>query len=162
MRISSKTQTQRFSQAMAVAWLACTLLSACNVYDLAALHQGSSKPDKSDAGNDASMPLGDGGKTDGSACVPHKEICNGVDDDCDGDVDEAAKADAYCRTIIMHSPTGTCGSSGRCVFPPPQICFPGYKNCDGQPANGCEPLCAVCGICDDAGTDDAGSSDGGN
>jgi hypothetical protein len=39
-------------------------------------------------------------------------------------------------------------------------CDNGYNNCDGEPSNGCEPLCSVCNMCDDAG-DDGGTTDAG-
>ena len=47
-------------------------------------------PYEEDAGEDADDPivLDDAGDPIPVSCVPSEEVCNGVDDDCDGDVDE--------------------------------------------------------------------------
>ena len=86
---------------------------------------------------------------DGSAYVcsavagmPQQEICNGIDDDCDGVVDNNAvcpqvpNADSHCV-------------GGQCQF----ACHQGFADCDGNPANGCEQMvlsdplnCGGCGV----------------
>lgn len=64
----------------------------------------------------------DGGVEDG--CVSRAEICDGRDQDCDGEIDEG----------------GVCSE-----------CGPGLADCDGDPANGCEAdlrAAETCGACD--------------
>lgn len=82
------------------------------------------------------------------ACVESTEICNGVDDDCDGTIDEGGQA--YCETQVLHADT-LCGDGICLKFD----CDEGFINCDGEPSNGCEPYCS-CKPCDDAGAEDAG------
>jgi hypothetical protein len=100
------------------------------------------------AGGDGSL---DEGGTDG--CMPTAvEACNRFDDDCDGETDEDTRA--LCEDTILHAET-TCvpyANTARCVL---LSCREGFDNCDGDPANGCEPYC-VCNPCDDAGSEDAG------
>jgi len=80
-------------------------------------------------------------------CMPHIELCNGSDDDCDGKVDEAAATKLDCESKILNRPS-IC-ESGYCVKA--GECNPGFYNCDGMPDNGCEASCP-CGGCDqDAG-----------
>jgi hypothetical protein len=87
------------------------------------------------------------------ACVERDSAdttCDGVDDDCDGKVDEDAVS--ACAQIILNGesdcvPTGT---SASCVL---LRCNDGFDNCDGNPANGCEPYCA-CHDCSDSGTEE--------
>jgi hypothetical protein len=97
----------------------------------------------------------DGGPPEdgGDACVSSAvEVCNRVDDNCDGEVDEGA--DVMCSQL-MHAESECVpfGNSARCVML--GECHEGYDRCDGDPANGCEPYCS-CNVCDDAGTEDAG------
>jgi hypothetical protein len=54
------------------------------------------------------------------------EVCNGVDDDCDGVVD-GPRAIAACLAAAPHR-TGTC-LAGRCEY---GACDPGFDNCDGS------------------------------
>lgn len=85
-------------------------------------------------------------------CTSHTEICNGVDDDCDGKVDEAEAVKLYCESKILNSPS-ICASS---VCVKAGECNPGFFNCDGLPDNGCEANCPCGGDCDqDAGPDGA-------
>jgi alpha-tubulin suppressor-like RCC1 family protein len=79
-----------------------------------------------------------------SPCVyAPPEICNGLDDDCDGAIDEAG-AEASC-SLTNASPVCTGGAChvGQCA--------PGYGDCDGSAADGCESTldtssnCGVCG-----------------
>jgi len=74
--------------------------------------------------------------------VPQAEICNGIDDDCDGVVDNGA----VCPSVP--NATNTC-VGGQCRY----ACLEGFADCDGDPANGCEqavssdPLnCGGCGV----------------
>jgi len=81
------------------------------------------------------------------------EICDGVDNDCDSVVDNAAAVDASC------SPAGTTAScvSGSCVI---SSCTGGFVDCDADPSNGCEvdtdtshSNCGACGsVCADTCT----------
>lgn len=98
---------------------------------------------------------GDGGPQEGGVdgCMPSAvEACNRNDDDCDGVTDEDVRP--VCEQMIVHAETECVpfDNTARCVL---LRCLPGYVNCDGDPANGCEPLC-LCSPCDDAGAEDAG------
>src|SRR5262245_36007781 len=116
------------------ALLAAAIVSgaACNVYD-------PELPYSNYAGDSSVTPGVD-------ACVAETEICNGKDDDCDGETDEATAVAAYCATKILHSPS-ICQSK-LCVKI--GVCDDGFCNSDGEPANGCESPCP-CTTCDDAG-----------
>ena len=82
------------------------------------------------------------------------EVCNGVDDDCDGDIDEGFDLQtdlAHCGACDNACPatpadaTSTC-STGSCGL----TCDAGFDDCDGDATNGCEaPLTApdTCGDC---------------
>jgi len=76
------------------------------------------------------------------AGVPQQEICNGIDDDCDGVIDNGA----VCPPVP--NATSHC-VGGQCQY----ACTQGFADCDGNPANGCEqvvsadPLnCGGCGV----------------
>jgi hypothetical protein len=102
---------------------------------------GGATPDaEPDAG--AGAGAGAGGTTDGGtadACIRAPESCNRSDDDCDGEVDEDAVA--ACERIILNAEAEcvAIGNSARCVMK--DDCRPGFYNCDGNLANGCEPYC---------------------
>jgi len=72
------------------------------------------------------------------------EICNGQDDDCDRLVDEGAPED----TCVLGHAQGVC-LEGSCLI---VGCDDGFRDCDGEPDNGCEaPLadpdnCGSCGL----------------
>jgi len=83
--------------------------------------------------------------TDG--CTPGApELCNGLDDNCDGRTDEGINTQTDVRNC------GACGnacqlphaipecSSGRCIVPP-MGCDVGFYDLDGDPTNGCEYAC---------------------
>ncbi len=72
------------------------------------------------------------------ACVPPAEGCTGMDDDCDGEVDETVE----CSAGAMESCTTSCGSTGTrtcsaaCTFgsctPPSEVCNGADDDCDGR------------------------------
>jgi len=57
------------------------------------------------------------------------EVCNGIDDNCDGQVDGAG---TYCAGLNNGTPACI---AGVCTL---ASCLAGYGNCDNNPANGCE------------------------
>ncbi|MCA9608106.1 MAG: SUMF1/EgtB/PvdO family nonheme iron enzyme, partial [Myxococcales bacterium] len=87
---------------------------------------------------------------------PSTEICNGLDDNCDGRTDEGFLGSdinncGMCgRVCSFANAVPTC-ASGTCVM---GTCLAGYVNADGNPANGCEYRCDATGteICN--GRDD--------
>jgi hypothetical protein len=138
--------------------VAC-LFVACKPYDASLLPS----PDQGGAGagaggmdgSVAGQGGGDGGGQDGGvdACAADAgDMCNRADDDCDGTTDEGAGL--LCAATVIHAETECVpfANTARCVL---LRCLDGYDNCDGNPANGCEPFCA-CNVCDDAGTEDGG------
>jgi hypothetical protein len=77
--------------------------------------------------------------------VPHTEICNGVDDDLDGLVDEdfpcIAGAFVTCLTECGSQGNGYCDNTcdpptGSNCIPPAEQCNGIDDNCDGEPDNG--------------------------
>ncbi len=86
----------------------------------------------------------------GSDCVDddasrnpgQSELCNGVDDDCDGAIDDGASA------LCTASSAQTVCLAGRCVV---TGCDPGRADCDGTAGTGCETNTATsvtsCGGC---------------
>ncbi len=75
------------------------------------------------------------------------ERCNAVDDDCDGNTDEAPAGYLDCEPDSTNA-TPVC-TVGVCGY---GACLPGYADCDGVVANGCESDLATdprhCGGCD--------------
>lgn len=103
-------------------------------------------------GDDAFVPPMDAG-VDAPSCGA--ETCNGMDDDCDGMVDEdfMLQTDTancgMCGNVcsLAHSTDPTCGG-GRCAI---GTCDVGFRNCDGRNSTGCESESATdpnnCGDC---------------
>jgi hypothetical protein len=109
---------------------------------------------------DSSAIIGPDGSTvpdassDGGACVPIGERCNGADDDCDGTIDEG---------FDLRVDTENCGACGAgCAADPPNAeavcaggecgltCDPGFGACNEDAADGCEASLGVpasCGSC---------------
>jgi hypothetical protein len=77
---------------------------------------------------------------------PRIETCNGVDDNCDGQIDEGfdTKTDPLncggcgIRCSLTNAVAGC--SNGQCTI---VACRPGYNNVDSNEANGCEYTCPV-------------------
>jgi hypothetical protein len=139
------------------AWLllCASLCCACRVYDASlapplTLSDASMSLDATASPDAAAMK-------DAEICItPALEICNNLDDDCDGEIDEAAATQRDCESRIAHATTAC--HSGFCVR---LECLTGYFNCDGHPENGCESICPCGTNCADAGGNDAGSDDAG-
>ncbi|MEM4321870.1 MAG: LamG-like jellyroll fold domain-containing protein, partial [Candidatus Woesearchaeota archaeon] len=72
-----------------------------------------------------------------TATLPRVEICNGLDDDCDGQADEGLSG-APCGSDVGECVSGTfscSGGVGSCVGevgPSPEVCDGLDNNCDGQ------------------------------
>ncbi len=98
-------------------------------------------------------PPGTDGGTTSDACVPSMERCNGLDDDCDGVVDNGfntATDPMNCGRCGLacdfQNGTGIC-TAGACTL---MACRMGFDDCDRNPANGCEAdltAATSCGSC---------------
>ena len=88
----------------------------------------------------------------GSRCVPMNdgvEICNGLDDDCDGVVDDVSAE--HPQLMVDPLNCGACGNRcqganadpycryGECWF----VCAAGWSDIDGLAENGCEIRCVI-------------------
>ena len=106
---------------------------------------------------------------DGTVCqgdAPKFEACDGLDNDCDGDVDEdfdltsdAANCGRCGNSCTANNVEGMC-EEGRCVI---TGCEEGSYDLNGNPVDGCEYLCTPSGdeVCDGADNDCDGAFDEG-
>jgi hypothetical protein len=99
-----------------------------------------------DAGLDAGFDAGfDAGPPDFGVdlCAPMTEICNGLDDDCDGMIDDGVDTSSDVMNCggcgrpcnFQNSAGGVC-SGGRCMLT--GACNEGFDNCNGLNRDGCE------------------------
>jgi hypothetical protein len=140
------------------AFALATALVGCDAYDSSLLH-GSFPTPVRDAGthDGGQIDLDSGAAEDGGmeVCVPQPEICNGLDDDCDGKTDEETQA--YCESVVVNAKTQCVPYNGGAACVKLGACLTGYDDCDGRPENGCEKPYCDCNDCGDAGEDtDAG------
>ena len=107
----------------------------------------------------ASLPewSGNVGRVDGgtSTCVPVTERCNGVDDDCDGAIDNGFDFETDpincggCGAVCNRPNAAVACMAGDCVI---AGCDPGFDDCNGNAADGCEQMldtaehCGACGM----------------
>ena len=93
-----------------------------------------------------------------AGCVPRDEVCNGVDDDCDLQIDEGTRnacgqcgappvercngADDDCDGAIDEGVTNACGG---CGAPPDERCDGSDDDCDGEIDEGVLNRCGACG-----------------
>ena len=92
-----------------------------------------------------------------SVCIPKQEVCNYLDDDCDGIIDNGMPLQwdtgncGACGVTCMRPHTNFACVYGSCVF---QGCDAPYENADGDWDNGCEAMFDA-GIPDIVDTGDA-------
>lgn len=104
------------------------------------------------------LPEGADGDADGDVdpCEPSVEICNHIDDDCDGVVDEDFDLDSdpeHCGACDNICPADPQNASSQCLGGSCVIeCDHGSANCDDDLADGCETRLGTptsCNDCDD-------------
>jgi hypothetical protein len=131
--------------------IACCASSACIAFDEERLIPIAGA---GGSGTDAG-PDDDSGAEDGGVCIPAQEICNGIDDDCDGEGDAVDRdALAFCEQRIVNARVSCAVEVNACVR---IACDEGFLSCDGVNSNGCEVQAAMCpcrNCGDDAGADD--------
>ncbi|MCB9604579.1 MAG: hypothetical protein H6720_30030 [Sandaracinus sp.] len=104
--------------------------------------------------------------TDAAAAPGNLELCNGVDDDCNGVVDDAARTAVTCASSFGTPPrTFFACVDGGCVV---ERCSEGFADCNAERSDGCEVEtrsdvnhCGACGArCGAGGTCEASTCDG--
>ncbi len=109
----------------------------------------------------------------GGPCTPSDEVCDGIDNDCDGKID-AEDEDLQLRLLLDPDNCGTCGTvcvapnadlrcqAGECII---VACDPGFQNYNAVVEDGCEADCIVTAggqeICDETDNDCDGETDEG-
>ncbi len=102
---------------------------------------------------------------DGGACTPFSEVCNGIDDNCNGLVDEntwVVCGVGACERIVACVASPDAGN--QCVpgLPTAEVCNGIDDNCDGLVDNGCVGVTdAGTGVTDGGFKTDGGTGTGG-
>ena len=154
--LASMMQNGDPRRALWLGLIASVSCAACQVYDANLAPRLTNDASIESDGAIMMVPPDAAPSFDARVCVPMPEICNKLDDDCDGMVDEVAAAQRDCESRVVHAMT-TC-QSGFCLR---LSCHAGYFNCDGHPENGCESTCACGSNCGDASGNDSGNDDAG-
>jgi len=117
-------------------------LASCSVYDPSLLQSPGNPSDATGDGHGAADGCSE--QADPSCLLRCPELCNALDDDCDGASDEAEN-DELC---LLANANSVC-VAGRCVV---ASCENGHVDCDGLAANGCEATldsnehCGACNV----------------
>ncbi len=108
---------------------------------LAKCGESTDLPECQDADKDGVIALKDCNDNDAAIYPGADELCDGIDNNCDGKVDEALK-------VEIPNGTGLCKGSVVSV----DSCSKGFADCDKDPGNGCETdiyndseNCGACG-----------------
>ncbi len=111
-----------------------------------------------DASVDANVDVGPTPDANVDGCVSSAETCNGIDDDCDGTIDDGVTQSCgmnvgVCRTGTQTCSAGTFGTCMGAIDPGTEICGNGLDDdCDEMVDDGC--------TCTDGATQSCGSGVG--